>query len=639
MHTGSVLSDLAVIFAVAVAVVLALGRAGLPPVVGFLVAGILVGPGGLGLVGDVHRVELLAEYGVALLLFTIGLEFSLERLTRIGRYVAVGGGLQVLLTIAGGVVAALIFGRSVGQGVFWGYLAALSSTAIVLRALADREETAAPHGRFVVGVLIFQDLCIVPMMLTLPMLAGGEGGLDGVARTLGAAAVVVAITLGAARLVLPRVLHAVAATRRRELFVMSVLLVAISVASLTAWAGLSLALGAFLAGVLVADTEFVHQATSDVAPFRDALASLFFVSVGMLLDPMVAVDLPGRLVGVFAVLLVGKLCVAMLAGIALAQVGEFSFVLMRSGQELRLISADGARVFLAASVLTMITTPLLLSLSPRIAAGAALLRPLERLLGARPVVEEKPPEPLHDHVIIAGLGLGGQLLMLALEAVKVRYVALELNPETVARERLAGRPVRYGDVASVEVLDHVAEAGHAKLLVLMLSDAEAARRAAANAKARFPNLHILVRTHRTARDQADVERLGVEVVSEDYETALEIVERVLRRSGADMGVIVEALGALRRGREHGKHEVPADALLRSIAVDALRLPAGHPVEGHTVSECGLRAVTGALIVAISREGRVTTAPSPDHRLVDDDILFVVGTPAQLAHAREWWEGR
>jgi CPA2 family monovalent cation:H+ antiporter-2 len=653
MHTGSVLSDLAVIFAVAVAVVLALGRAGLPPVVGFLVAGILVGPGGLGLVGDVHRVELLAEYGVALLLFTIGLEFSLERLTRIGRYVAVGGGLQVLLSIAGGVVAALIFGRGVGQGVFWGYLAALSSTAIVLRALADREETAAPHGRFVVGVLIFQDLCIVPMMLTLPMLAGSEGGFDGIVRTLGTAIAVVALTLGGARVVVPRVLHAVAATRRRELFVLSVLLVAISVASLTAWAGLSLALGAFLAGVLVADTEFVHQATSDVAPFRDALASLFFVSVGMLLDPMVAVDLPGRLVVVFTVLLLGKLVlatlagllmrfparVAMLAGIALAQVGEFSFVLMRSGQELRLISADGARVFLAASVLTMITTPLLLSLSPRIAAGAALLRPLERLLGARPVAEERAPEPLRDHVIIAGLGLGGQLLMLALEAVKVPYVALELNPETVARERLAHRPVRYGDVSSVEVLDHVAEAGHAKLLVLMLSDAEAARRAAANAKARFPNLHILVRTHRTARDQADVERLGVEVVSEDYETALEIVERVLRRSGADMGVIVEALGALRRGREHGKNEVPADALLRSIAVDALRLPAGHPVEGHTVSECGLRAVTGALIVAISREGRVTTAPSPDHRMVDGDILFVVGTPAQLAHAREWWEGR
>ena len=209
MHGLDFLSDLAVIFLAAITVVIALARVGIPPVVGFLVAGAAVGPGGLGLVADTHQVQVLAEVGVALLLFTIGLEFSLVRLRRIARYVVLGGGLQVLLTVLAAGLGAAVLGQRVGVGVFWGYLAALSSTAIVLRALADREETAAPHGRFIVGVLIFQDLCIVPMMLTLPMLAGTAGGASAVLLTMGKAAAVVTGTLLLARKGVPALLHRV----------------------------------------------------------------------------------------------------------------------------------------------------------------------------------------------------------------------------------------------------------------------------------------------------------------------------------------------------------------------------------------------------------------------------------------------
>ncbi|MFN7147821.1 MAG: cation:proton antiporter, partial [Myxococcota bacterium] len=336
---------------------------------------------------------------VALLLFTIGLEFSLARLGRIARYVVVGGGLQVLLTVLAAALVAGVAGHSLGVGLFWGYLAALSSTAIVLRALADREETAAPHGRFIIGVLIFQDLCIVPMMLTLPMLAGTAGGVGEILQTVGKAVAVIVAALLLARRGVPALLERVAATQRRELFLLAVLSIAIVVAAVTASTGLSLALGAFLAGVVIADTDFVHQATNDVGPFRDTFASLFFVSIGMLFDPAVVADAPGPVFVVFALVVFGKFLLATLAamfmrfparvavtaGVGLAQVGEFSFVLLGSGRAIGLIDEEGADIFLAASVLSMIVAPLAVAASPRIAAGARLLRPLERLLKVREV--------------------------------------------------------------------------------------------------------------------------------------------------------------------------------------------------------------------------------------------------------------
>lgn len=547
----ALLADLAVIFGVAVLVVLGVARVGLPPIAGFLLAGILVGPHALGLVADPHQVEVLAELGVALLLFTIGLEFSLERLKTIWRYVVLGGGLQVVLTVLWAVAGVVALGGPWKTGVFFGYLAALSSTAIVLSALTDRQEVSAPHGRFVIAVLIFQDLCIVPMMLTLPMLSGeGTSGVD-VALTLGKAAVVVVGILAFARVIVPRVLRRAAATRRRELFLLTVLVVAIAVAVGTSKLGLSLAMGAFLAGVVIADTEFVHQATSDVAPFRDALASVFFVSIGMLLDVGVVWAQAGVVAALFVVLLVGKLGlatlagllmrfparVALVAGVSLAQVGEFSFVLLRSGEQAGLVDAVTARVFIAASVLTMIATPLMVAASPHIgSAGERLLRPLERLLAVPEVTDDETPgHTLTGHVIVAGLGLGGQLLLSSLVRGGVPYVALELNPDTVRSLRGRGLDVRYGDVSSLEVLQHVAHADRARLLVLMLSDPRATERAAAVARHHFPDMHVVVRVQRATAGAAgqqappDVESVGVEVVSEDLVAAREIVERVMRR--------------------------------------------------------------------------------------------------------------
>ena len=648
MHGLEILSDLAVIFLAAIGVVAVLGRVGLPPVVGFLVAGVLVGPGGFGLITDTEQVQVLAEVGVALLLFTIGLEFSLARLSRIARYVVIGGGLQVLLTVLAAALGAGVLGHSLGVGLFWGYLAALSSTAIVLRALADREETAAPHGRFIVGVLIFQDLCIVPMMLTLPMLAGEAGGPFAIAWTLLKAVGMVVGALVLARRVVPALLGRVAATQRRELFLLAVLAIAIVVAAATASTGLSLALGAFLAGMVIADTDFVHQASNDVAPFRDTFASLFFVSIGMLFDPAVVLASPGPVFLVFVLIVLGKFALATLAamfmrfparvavtaGVGLAQVGEFSFVILGSGRALGLISAEGAAVFLAASVLSMIVAPLAVAASPRIAAGARLLRPLERLLSVREPVEEEPGPSLHGHVIVAGLGAGGRFLVQSLRAARVPYVGVDLDPEAIVEARAAGHPVRYGDIASPEVLAHVAEAGNARLLLLLLSDADAGARAASVARRLYPNLPVILRVHRVRELAADAG--GAEIVAEDYETSVEIAERALRRLGASGDAVRAAIAASRAARDaDGRPIVGAPALVGSLALDSFAVIPGSRVAGLTVASCGLRQETGATIVAVARGGDILTNPPPGHALHPGDHVFVVGRAEQLERVEAW----
>lgn len=655
MHGFGFLTDLAVIFVTAVGVVLALGRLGLPSVVGFLVAGVLVGPAGLGLVGDVEQVGVLAEVGVALLLFTIGLEFSLDRLARIWRYVVLGGGLQVLLTVGGAAAFAVAMGETPAHGVFWGYLVALSSTAIVLRTLADREETAAPHGRFIIGVLIFQDLCVVPMMLSMPVLAGQGGGAGHVALTLAKAVVVVGGVLVLARRVVPFLLARVAGLFRRELFLLTVLSLAIVVASLTASVGLSLALGAFLAGVAVADTDFVHQAHQEVGPFRDTFASLFFVSVGMLLEPLTLVDRAPAVLGVFLLLVLGKFFLATVAGLlmrfparvavtagaGLAQVGEFSFVLLRSGQGMGLIEDEQARVFLAASVLSMIAAPLAVAMSPRIAAGARLLRPLERILTVRPIDEGETQETrLEGHVVVAGLGTGGRIVANALDAARVPYVVVDLDPALVSTERAAGRVVRFGDIASPEVLVHVAEAERARMLVLLLSDVDAGRRAARTARQLFPDLPIVLRMHRLRAGGGVAELHDIDVVSEDYETSLEITERILHRLGTAGAVVREVISASRQARAaDGRPAVKPSLLLQTLALEGITIRDGDRLAGRTVEDCGLRQATGATIVAIGHADGVISNPNPRDRLNDGDTVFLLGSPEQLANALVWVQQR
>ena len=278
------LTLLAIILGVSALVVFLLHKLKIPSIVGFLVAGVIIGPHGVGLVRDTHDVEMMAEIGVILLLFTIGIEFSISRLLRIKKAVIVGGGLQVLLTILVASIASYVATGGARRSILFGFLVALSSTAIVMKMLAEKGETDSPHGRIMVGILIFQDLCVVPLMLLTPALAGEGIGAVGVMARMGKALLIVAAVLFSAKWVIPRLLHQVVSTRNRELFTITILLLCFGIALLTSRFGLSLALGAFLAGLIISDSEYAHQATSDILPLKDSFIGLFFVSVGMLMD-------------------------------------------------------------------------------------------------------------------------------------------------------------------------------------------------------------------------------------------------------------------------------------------------------------------------------------------------------------------
>ncbi|MBI2881114.1 MAG: cation:proton antiporter [Candidatus Tectomicrobia bacterium] len=559
----TILYDLVVIFAVAVAAVALLRRVGVPPIAGFILAGALLGPRSFGLIQDVERVDVLAEIGVVLLLFGIGLEISLGRLRRLWRPIVFGGALQVGITVLATASLARLFGQPVGTSVFLGCLVAVSSTAIVLRGLEARGELEAPHGRLTLGILVFQDLSVVPMMLAIPLFAGqGATGWNLAGAMLKAAAVLAGV-LFAARLLVPRALGWIAGTRQRDLFVLTVFLVCIGTAWAASTAGVSLALGAFLGGLVVAGSEYRHQALADLIPFREVLTSVFFVSVGMLLDPEVIwgnvgpilLLLVGILAGKFAVVFAAAavlrlpLRVCVLAAAALAQVGEFSFVLARAAGGTGLLAGWLESNLFAAVILSMLVSPLGLALGPHLAAGIGKIRMLTLLLRVRTAEDAvKRVRTWHDHVIIAGYGVAGQELARSLRECGVPYVIADLNPHNVRQAAAQGEPAYFGDVTSPEVLELLG-AAHARELVLVINDPTAAERAAGAARRVAPNLYILVRS-RYLSDLPSLVRAGANrVIPAELEAAVEVVAHVLGRHGCGGDQVADRLSRVRRRRE------------------------------------------------------------------------------------------
>ncbi|MBM4363485.1 MAG: cation:proton antiporter, partial [Deltaproteobacteria bacterium] len=616
------LDELAVVAAVAVGVTVVLARLRLPTVAGLLAAGALVGPAGLGLVRSIAAIESLAEIGVVLLLFSIGLEFSLARLRDIFRQVALGGALQVGLTTAAAAGVALTFGEPAGRSLFYGFVFALSSTAIVLRALAERRELDAPHGKFIVGTLIFQDLCVVPMVLIVPSLAPGVGGggPGTVLAALGRAALVVAGTILLARLVVPRLLAWVDASRSREVFLLAILSLCIGTAWLTSLAGLSLALGAFLGGLVVADTEYSHRAMGDVLPLRDAFVSLFFVSLGMLFDVRVVLANPilvGALLAGF-VLVKGLLAtlsafamrfparVAWLAGVGLAQFGEFGFVLARLGQSSGVVEADMVSPLLAAGIVSMFLTPLLVRAAPHFTAGERLLAPLERLIGVRGIDELPARELPSGHVILVGFGVGGRVVGEVLRSAGRPFVALELNAANVRAAKRDGFPVYYADATSEEALGH-AHVTEASLLVLLINDPAAAERVVSTVRRVAPELPVLMRSRYLAERDALLRIGASDVVAEEVEGAVEVVARTLRWLEEPRHVIDETIRKARQAMRTSEraHPVARGGLsdlrgLGDVKVELLSVRAGSRALGASPASLDLRAQTGALVVAVRR---------------------------------------
>ena len=577
MQNIPILRDLVILVMVAVPVVLLAHRLRVPSLVGFLLTGIAIGPTSLGLVAQPDSVNTLANVGSVLLLFAVGLELSLSRIVKMGALVMRGGAAQLLGTVAAFTAIWMLAGATPQRAVLYGILVALSSTAIVLKVYADRGELDSAHGRIAVAILLFQDLCVVPLMLLLPILAGTQQGSGAAIRGIVLTAVVAMVMIALGRFVVPWVLARVARRRNSELFTLTVLAIGLGSAWLTQAAGISLALGAFLAGLLIAESEYGLQALSDVLPFRDAFSGIFFTSVGMLLDVRFFATHALQVLGFALAIILLKTGinyvvvryvrrsqrVGLIAGIGLAEVGEFSFVLAGSAVGFQLLTTQDYQVFLGAAIATMLAAPFLAGSAADLADWVFRHRAMPTMEFA--TREARAVKPLDQHVIVVGYGLNGRNVARALRRARIPYAVIESNGQVVRQARLDRENVIFGDGTRGEVLDRVG-IKRAKVVVFCLPSANDERRAVAVARHLNPELHIVSRTRYVA-DIAELQRLGAdEVVPEEFETSLEIFARVLRRFGVADEKIREMAETARRDhyemlRERGATHTPVDEIL------------------------------------------------------------------------------
>ncbi len=658
MTDHGVLGNLLLIYTVSIAVVFLFHQFRLPSIAGFLVAGALIGPHGLNLVSDIETVHLLAEIGIALLLFTIGIEFSLTQLASLRRLLLVAAPIQVGGVIAIAWLGGTLTGLPTSQAIFWGFLLSLSSTAIVLKALAASGDSDTPHGRATVGILVFQDLAVVPMILLTPILASpNEGAVTSVLFSLGKSMVVVVCIVAAAWYVVPKLLDHIVRSRSRELFLLTIIVMCLGIAWLTSLGGLSLALGAFIAGLVISESEYSHQAIAEVLPFRDSFNSLFFVSIGMLMDWRILSEYPVVVTGVLLVVLLVKFVTgagavltipvpprsAVMTGIALAQVGEFSFVLAQVGQEHKLLSGAPYQIFLAVSVCSMIITPFLMQLSPHLGRRVEAVQRLHHWLPGQTAAHVLEAEGRHlrikDHVIIVGYGLNGRNLARVLSETEVPYIALDLDGDRVRREAAHGLPLYYGDATNPTVLRHV-KIEDARVLVVAISDPFMARRTVQVARGLNPKIHIVVRT-RYLRELEELHQLGADdVVPEEFETSIEIFALVLRTYNMPQDFVVRKAEQVRREGYAllRRSELPELAhhlrggTLTDVEIETCRIDEDSPADGKTIAQLALRPRTGASIIALTRGGVTESNPSEKTTLLAGDVVVLLGSRPEIRRA-------
>jgi CPA2 family monovalent cation:H+ antiporter-2 len=642
-----------VMIAASVLVLAVFRRLDVPPLLGYVVVGAGLGPGGLALVPDVDQVRLLAEFGVAFLLFALGLEFSLPRMKSMGWEMIRFGGLQVTLCTLIVALAALPFGLPLPVGIVLGGALAMSSTAVVIRQLTEQREIAEPHGRLAVSVLIFQDLAIVPFLALVPALATGSGPASPIAA-IAAAVVVLALMLAVGYWLLRPLMHEIARARMAELFTLTVLLVPLGAAAATHAVGLSLALGAFLAGLMLAETEYRHQVEIDIRPFRDLLLGLFFITVGMNVDPVAVLRWLPAILGLIVVLVVGKGAliywllarfgedreVAWRTGIALGQGGEFGIALLTLMTQRGVLSAEAVQPILVALAGSMAVSPFLLRKSAAMAA---------RLTGESPPVRGGPGEPAEadalgmvaerEHVILCGYGRVGQNLARILEEEGFEFVAIDRDPERVRIARKAGDAIIWGDASRHEMLE-AAGLATASMVVTTLPNARETLRILSTLREASTSVPVLVR----ARDDAQLELMhgagATEVVPETLEASLMLASHALALLGVPLGRVVRKVQRVRDDRyvllrtvfRRGAPSYADPEHFDLAELNPVELTDEHAAVGHVLGAIGLEEA-GVMVTAIRRDGILGRNPLPETVLKKNDVLVLFGRPEDLERAR------
>ncbi len=654
------LKDVVIIFVLATGVVYISHLIKLPVIVGLLATGVLAGPHALGLVDAVEEVDKLAKIGVILLLFTIGIEFSLRKLMRIKVLVLIGGSFQVMATVIA-VYCVTYYGLdwSFGTAVFMGFLISLSSTAIVLKVLQDRAEMEAPQGRIALGILIFQDIIVVLFIILTPFLAGKSGAENSISifrLALTGGLLIVFVFVGS-RFLIPAVLHLAIRTRNRELVLLTIGGICFAVAFVAA--ELSLALGAFLAGLTISESEYSHEAFELIRPFRDIFTSFFFVSIGMLLDIGFVLEQPLLIFLITMGVLVAKSIIvtttslllgypirtAIISGLTLNQVGEFAFILATVGSAYALLSDDVEQIFLAVSVLTMAGTSFMISAAPRI--GDLVLRlpvPIRLQQGLFPKVSLSPStkKSLKDHVVIVGFGINGRNVSRATRHAGIPYNIIEMNADIVKSERQNGEPIYYGDATQEAVLKQ-ADANQARTIVIVIAEAASTRRIAGLARQLNPKAQIIARTRYVNEMRALYDLGANEVIPEEFETSVEIFTRVLSKYLVPKNEIAHLIAEIREDGYQMFRKMSAAASLtvadlhlhlNDIEITPVVVSSNSPMAGKTLAEIGLRKKTGLTLLAIRRDSQLVTEISAETEIRDNDELFVIGAPDKVAAASD-----
>jgi monovalent cation:H+ antiporter-2, CPA2 family len=648
---GTALETVLILLAAAVLVVGLFRTLNVPPLVGYLCVGLVVGPHALGLVPETESTDYLAEFGVVFLMFSIGLEFSLPRLFQMRRLVLGLGGAQVLVTMAAVTAITLPFFHQWPAAIAVGGALAMSSTAIVVRMLVDRLQLDTPHGRATLGILLMQDLAVVPLLIVIPALGGSAESMAG---ALGLAAVKAAVALSiilffGQRLMRPW-FHAVARRRSHELFITNVLLITLGLAYLTEIAGLSLALGAFLAGMLISETEYRHQVEEDIKPFREVLLGLFFVTVGMKLDVAVVAVNVFAVLGVFALTTVLKFAImlaigrvagsptgtAMRTALALAQAGEFGLVLMGLASARGVVDPVSAQVVTAGMLLSMLAAPLLIHNADRIVLRFSKAEWMLRSLQLHQVAVQSLGT--ERHIIICGFGRTGQSLARFLQRAGVSYVALDLDPDRVREAAAAGETVVYGDASRRETLV-AAGASRAAAIIISYADTASSLKVLHVAHEVAPNIPVVVRT----ADDAELDRLtqagAAEVVPETFESSLILASNALLLVGVPVRRVLTLLRDVRKERYRLLRGFYSGTTDEIADMDEAVQPRLHSVTisdaayavGRSLGELSLAGI-GADVTAVRRRNIRAEEPGPETTIRSGDVVVLLGTPEALEAA-------
>lgn len=653
----TILKDILIIFALSTLVNFIFTKIKVPSIVGYLLTGVVAGPHLTGVISNHENIEVLAEIGVVLLLFTIGLEFSLKHLIKIRKTVFWGGFIQFSFTTLAILGIASMYDLDLKGALFVGFLTALSSTAVVLKILQDRSEITSNYGRTVLGVLIFQDLILVPLLLFTPIIGGESTDVINEIFWMGLKSLgIILFVIFGNKLFMNKLLHAIAMTKNQELFLMSILLICLSVAFLTAELGMSLAFGAFLAGLMISESEYSHNAFGHIIPFKDTFSSFFFVSIGMLLDLQFVVDNIGLVMGTVFLVIFIKMIIAsgaafilghtmrgvILVGLALAQVGEFSFILAKMGDSYNLISQYYYQLFLAVAVVTMSLSPFMIMVA-RPLSNAVMKLPLPKKFveGLFPLKQIEIPN-LKNHLLLIGKDPRVISMSVMARHVKIPYISIIFDPAIVKARQEKGETVIYGDAQNLPILEkaHTETAG-----VIVISIGDLATALSVTEKTRQINRHapIIVRT-KQIDDAEDLYKAGAtQVLPEEFESAIEMFERALTKFLMPKDEIEVTIGQIRKNNYGLVRDIkkrPRRSILSNLPnleISALRVAEDSPIADHTLSEMDFRVTYGVTVVAIKRGDKLIDHPGPQTSVHENDIVYVLGKQDQIAHAVNLFE--